>query len=145
MSLFEEKKGNIIQENFQAGRKKIYLRNKDKPESINVEHAYEALSYLKDKLNHYSEIENKIIMMLPQPERNEYLSKRTAELVGMLRRLEEKLSGTKIKPGLIPKLTNPLLTQVKTRVAHYGFSMKQQENIDKMLKDLDDELKDDKA
>lgn len=75
MSLFEEKKGNIVQELFQAGNKKYYLRNKDKPDSIHVENVLKSLEYLKTRQTHYSELEIKIASMLPQPERDQYFSK----------------------------------------------------------------------
>ena len=81
MSLFEVKKGNVIQEHFQAGRgNRVYLRNKDKPESINVPNALKALKYLSERQNHYSEIENGIVLMLPQDVRDQYISKRIKEL-----------------------------------------------------------------
>lgn len=97
MSLFEERKGNITQENFQAGKKKIYLRNKDRPESIRIENAKLALDYLREKTNHYSDVEHKIVMMLPPMERDLYLSKRVLKISEIANNYVSSLSEAKEK------------------------------------------------
>jgi hypothetical protein len=79
---------------FRAGGEGQYYLGR--PEKPNVQNILKSLDYVKDKSTHYFEVEDKLIAMLPEPERKEYLSKRSAELLARLRRLEEKLSSQKI-------------------------------------------------
>lgn len=88
----------------------------------NVANINKALDYIKVKNNHYFEIEKKLLDMLPEPERKEYLSKRTPEIRGWIRRLEEELQKMKqitvplgpapvrrlhITPNIKPSRTSP--------------------------------------
>ena len=97
MSLFEEKKGNIVQEFFQAGKRKLYLRNKNKPESIHIEHALDSLNYLEKRNLRYSELENNIVMMLPQEYKDQYLSKRIPELIKLTNNYISSLSDPELQ------------------------------------------------
>lgn len=97
MSIYEEKKGDVIQEHFQAGKRHHYLRNKDKPESINIQNALKALDYLNKKNNHYSGIEERIILMLPHDVRDQYITKRIKELQNQREYLVSSLSDSELK------------------------------------------------
>ena len=74
MSLEIITKGSRNYAYFYPGRdKKIYLGPVDK---ICAERALTALEYLKEKSSHYSNIEQKIVLMLPEKERKQYVQKR---------------------------------------------------------------------
>lgn len=85
---------------FRAGAEDEFaLGPKDNP---NIRNINKALEYISKKNDHYFEIEKKLFDMLPEPERKEYLSKRAAELLAWVRRLEElqKMKQTQLSLGV---------------------------------------------
>ncbi|QLH11233.1 hypothetical protein [Nitrosarchaeum sp. AC2] len=81
MSIEITKKGKQNYAYFYPGRnKKIYLGPIDNPEKINSQKVLESLSYVTEKNNHYSEIEQQLVSYLPLLEKNQYLSNRLIEL-----------------------------------------------------------------
>lgn len=77
-----------------AGKFQFFLGRKDEPDNLNLNNLRKSIKIIDqnfDKtLEKYLEDVKEYSSYIPQPDRNEYLSKRTAELVGRLRRLEEE-------------------------------------------------------
>lgn len=99
MSFYEEKKGNSIQEYLQIGREqRFYLRNKNKPDSVNAENVLAAIDALKIKnLDSFDEKEDYLLSMLPPKERDQYRSKRIEELYKMADKHISFLSDPELK------------------------------------------------
>lgn len=84
------------------GKTHFYIGPKNTPEQTNTENVRKAVSLLDDQFNKFfdkylNDLEEHL-SYLPEPERKEYLSKRTTELLGRLRLPEE----------VIPKKTSGL-------------------------------------
>jgi hypothetical protein len=127
---------------FQAGvGKTLYLGPKEDLTKVKSDNVLKSLDYVKDKSTHYFEVEDKLISMLPEPERKEYLSKRSAELLARLRRLEEKLP-IKVKPHRTPNIAQPVLNKINNFVIqHAGFNMKEKKEFEDFLSEIEKELK----
>lgn len=132
-----------------AGKSQFFLGRKDEPDNLNLNNLRKSTKIIDqnfDKmLEKYLEDVKEHSSYMPGPERKEYLSKRSAELLARLRRLEEGVPTTKVRSKLITKLTNPILNQVMSRVAHSGFRLAQKKNLEELLKDIDQDLKNDKT
>lgn len=66
---------------FTAGRnREIHLGPVNNPSKINIDKVYEALNYTKTRFSHYTDVEDKLIHLLPESDRVPYISKRLIEM-----------------------------------------------------------------
>lgn len=100
MSIEISRKGNQDYAYFYPGRGgKIYLGNvtDKKDPQIKIDKVLESLDYVKARFSHYSEIEDKLILLLPAEKRDQYLSKRLEELYKMADRYISLMSVSSAK------------------------------------------------
>lgn len=62
---------------FQAGKKSIYIGPKDDTSKTKPENVVEALDYSQGRVQHYLDVVDKLLPLLPEPLRKQYLLKQT--------------------------------------------------------------------
>lgn len=83
---------------FTGGRtNELHLGPVDDISKINSDRVLDALSYVKSRYSHYTEIEDKLISFLPAAKKDQYLSKRVEEIYKVADKLISSMSPSAAK------------------------------------------------
>lgn len=129
------------------GKLSLIIGPKSDPAKVKEENILKLLGYLDNQeesdLKLYDEDRQKLVNSLSGDYQTNYLKLRKENLQTRLRRLEEGIPQKKV---IISKITMPMINRInKYVIQHAGFNLKEKKNFEEFLKNIEEDLKNDKT